>query len=1712
MMTVHVLHAGDGGGGWKYLIDQVATGDVRRTRGESMTDYYVADGNPPGRWVGEGLDQLGVSGQVCEAQMRALFGEGRHPEAEAIERRVLAAGGSVDDALKATRLGRRFPVFKPRTGDGFEDFLGAEHERFVETHGRHALPGRERQELRQNAARAVLASKERPTTDAAVGRYLAQRSREPRQPVAGYDLVFTPAKSVSVLWGLADGTTARQVAEAHEAAWRSTVKWLESEAALTRVGAGGVAQVDTCGLVATAFDHMDSRLGDPNIHTHVAVSTKVRGLDGQWRSLDGRVLHKMGVAASERYNTLLEAELGARLGVRFVDVPTRKGRQPVREIEGIPQSLRTEFSQRRAVIDVRYDELVAAYREQHGHEPSRAVQYSLAQQATLDDRPEKEKQVPLSVRREQWEQRARQCLGGADPAATVAQALGRTPERQPVTTPSVEALADQVLDGLGTWRSWWEVPHAHAEAQRVVRAAVRADAEAMTSLVDQVTQEVLAKSLPLSPPVINPVPAALRRTDGRSVYLPHATERFTSRKVVEAEQRLVDAALTNRGPVVDGTLVDAEGLDVGQAELARQFAVAGRAVAAGVGPAGAGKTATMRRFAQAVQDSGCTVFGLAPSAVAAQVLTDSLGVRADTVAALLTVHRAAAAEDRAVPDRWQIDERTFLLVDEASMASTADLDAVVSLAARYGAAVRLLGDPAQLGSPEAGGGLSLVDRQVGATHLREVHRFADPGEAKASLHLREGRKEGVDWLVEHGRTTGGTREAMLEEVFARWSEDTSRGVSSIMVAKSNEDVKALNLRARLVRVADGAVEQHGATLHDDTRAGVGDVVVTRLNSRSIRPARGDGCVWNGDLWAVQWRGEDGALGVQHVDTGMQVVLPSEYVVEHVELGYATTVQRAQGITVGTTHGLVGVGTTREELYVMATRGAEANWLYVVVDELLDVDLHREKPARRGVDTALETVLERVETAPSASQALDEAYDRAESLAALVPAYEDALVRVLDPGREERMSDVVRQAVGDQADDVLDDDVWPALFALMARHEAAGTGDLVEMVRAAYESRETQTAQSVAAVLWYRIGEPETSPTDGRLPAWVTAPPPAPPVLEEPEPPAPPTAPPAPEPTGPENAPAPDRDEKEPAPPAQPVDEPDVAVRRITDVNAAAWAYWSDQTPDSWVPTYLAARGLTGAQAAWAPAGWTTTYSALRTAGLTDEDLVDAGLVTRSRRGSLVDRFRDRMVTPVRDQDDRIVGFTARVRPDEARPDVPKYLNTPETAAYAKRERLLGLDQEATARLAVGARPVLVEGAMDRAAVMTLDDQDLVPVAPCGTAVTADQLDRLRAASPDGLRLVVAMDADTAGRAATLRLWQLLTPKEAARAVVAVLPVGTDPADLVRDGRCDELAAAVDQVRPLWEATADAMLDGVDLTTVEAQVLAVRAVARTVGAAGEEYDAADQHVEFALVDHLKDRIVQDTGSDRADAYDLVSRVVLPVVAEASYDRFNAQLGVAAPARGLTDPPDSSWYEYFFGDRADLDPTPDLADQRDPEVAAWARRQAALIARRLDDLVVDVEVIRPRWAATIAPPPTDSAEAARWRAAVRRVVAYRDMYGGADDAPLPEKTPGKGVQGRAYADATKALDTLPRVQAPPQDPTHAEQATAARRARTAVRTRDALTNDERPSTRSVAERLADLRAQRETEDAANVRTRLRDLGLQPQHHDDDPPPQTQPGPQI
>ena len=235
---------------------------------------------------------------------------------------------------------------------------------------------------------------------------------------------------------------------------------------------------------------------------------------------------------------------------------------------------------------------------------------------------------------------------------------------------------------------------------------------------------------------------------------------------------------------------------------------------------------------------------------------------------------------------------------------------------------------------------------------------------------------------------------------------------------------------------------------------------------------------------------------------------------------------------------------------------------------------------------------------------------------------------------------------------------------------------------------------------------------------------------------------------------------EPTAPGQPTDPGQAPIPGPPPVLDVARDFYAGQLAGSWAPEYLDSRGIGAAAVAeweigYAPAKWTALTDHLRGLGYGDDEIQAAGLAKVSSRGTLIDLFRDRVMLPVRDEHGEIAGFIGRLHPARESPDVGKYLNSPASALYKKGSLLFGLHQ-GRAALARGAMPVIVEGPFDALAVTLADPARHVGLAPCGTALTTEQAGLLsRTAGLPRTGVLVAFDADTAGRNADVRAYGLL---------------------------------------------------------------------------------------------------------------------------------------------------------------------------------------------------------------------------------------------------------------------------------------------------------------------------------------------------------------------
>jgi hypothetical protein len=488
-----------------------------------------------------------------------------------------------------------------------------------------------------------------------------------------------------------------------------------------------------------------------------------------------------------------------------------------------------------------------------------------------------------------------------------------------------------------------------------------------------------------------------------------------------------------------------------------------------------------------------SVVGLAPSAAAAEVLSDVVGIATENTTKWLTeaarepqrlaeldqlraqLHQASPSlrtrtlghRARTVTtevQRWSLRPGQLVIVDEASMAGTFELDALTEQARNAGAKVLLVGDWAQLSPVSAGGAFHLLAKdRDDVPQLHDVRRFRHEWERTASVDLRHGRADAADTYLAHGRVEGGDRESMLDMLYEAWRDDTRGGKRSLMMANDSQTVLELNNRARVDRVAAGQVSPSGVETAGGSVVGVGDSIVTRRNQRGLATSRG--WVKNGDQWTVTAVRRDGTIEVRRTNGTGRAALPAAYVRQHVELGYATTAHRAQGRTVDTAHAFVSATTLREPLYVMATRGRESNRLYVDTMYDPDVETSHEPPDEVAPADVLRYVLANSGADKSATLSITDAWADSHSIARLWAEYDTIARRA----NEERYAAMVASSglTPTEADTVRASEAWGPLMTAFGEAESRRL-DLEKALPALVQGRSVGNADDVAALLHGRV--------------------------------------------------------------------------------------------------------------------------------------------------------------------------------------------------------------------------------------------------------------------------------------------------------------------------------------------------------------------------------------------------------------------------------------------------------------------------------------------------------------------------------------------------------------------------------------------------------------------------------------------------------------------
>lgn len=1017
----------------------------------SLSKYYQAKGTPLGRWLGSGLagfnsEKITTGAVIDGEQMAALYGEGLHPETN----QMMWDGKTIAQC----QIGRAFPTYTG--GDKVLEAVRNAEAEFKQTTKK--IPTSERRsEIALRVGRPLFVEENgtEPVNDREVLRWINAKKDSVKQPVAGFDFTFSPAKSISAVWALADEATAKRIEDLHHKAVAETLAWAEDNVVRTRVGRQGIKQVKTKGLIATEFTHFDTRNGDPDLHSHVLLANRVQVAEGddkgKWLSLDSRTLHRHHQTLSWRYDNVLQDLLTREMGLEFHANERGDGKQPVWEVAGVDHRLLDLFASRRAGARPVFDRKVKEFIDATGSTPSKRKTHELWQEAILETRDAKKPAEALATLRQTWAAQVAEHSDGQRLVQSVQDAL--SPRRHVEhTRPFYDAeehsaaLKTAVLDTVANRRSTFRRSHIMTAVAGHLNAYRFTDGQRDT-VHEQITREIINEfALPINTAEPLNVPDALRNEQGVAIDRHLDFDQYTTAEILSAEQKVIDAAGETVPVFVAHEDCD-EAFDIhertngwslndGQQALARHLLTAGTVVASGVGPAGTGKTASMKLVVDTWKRTRGNVIALAPSAAAADVLGDDTGAQAHTIDSLtftwMGKHPTKPGRDLSALD-VEINEGDMILVDEAGMASTPNMAALVDIAHEAGAVVRFVGDHKQLSAVENGGLFGALVRSTPTAELTQVMRFGDDQhQAEASMRIRQGDITGLDLYQSRGWITSGQRADLLNNAAEAHLADRSAGRKSMIIAAKNSDVDALNAMIRAELVSNGEVDTTTEVTGVRGEAmGLGDTVIARKNTR-FNPDRDGvgGAVVNGDMFTITGIFDDGSLEVTHQTKKTTQVLPAAYVDSNVHLGYAATVHRAQGATVDVARCIVDSSMDSASLYVGLTRGKHANYAYVATDPEPDIsaeDGHMHHSGDTPAPTArqiLERIITRDTRELSATEAMARHREEADS-----PQRLDAL---WDYAREE--------AIKGYIDDVLPRwiDALPAYTS--ARLEASTDGD------------------------------------------------------------------------------------------------------------------------------------------------------------------------------------------------------------------------------------------------------------------------------------------------------------------------------------------------------------------------------------------------------------------------------------------------------------------------------------------------------------------------------------------------------------------------------------------------------------------------------------------------------------------------------------------------
>jgi AAA domain/TrwC relaxase len=957
-----------------YVIGPMGAGAEPVTGGRA-TEYYLSPaengGEPPGKWIGEGLADLGVhDGDLITKEDHQLFDA------------IYGDFQDTRDSSGQTHLGAR-----PREIQQKALALDV-----------------------QKIYQEKLAAEPGATAERQKELMTEARAEAPRTVVRYYDTTFSPDKTITLAHAsaLAAAREAREAGDTQAAGlWESRAAgiWEEIEAAArvyidhqqqesgyVRTGHHGARVGDVEAgrferakdMPVSIFPQHTSRNGDPQLHIHILWLNRVQTeSDGQWRAVDSRALIKNKQDGAVKAALALESRLSERYGFSWAYREESKGRI----LKDFPVKVMNQFSSRRTEIRAEVAKLVEAYKQSHGgQEPSQRMLASMHQHVTLTTRdPKGEEKLDMDAKLREWDAAARKAelgtlrdlardiwdtmRGSTQDHARDGDPQGGRDGAARVLTPDEERAA--MAAGLAQIQQeksvWGRAELVRAIAQHLPDHTVVPSSAEAVKLLDNLADRALAGEAGetvrrLDAPEYPRVPDSLRRADGESIYTAHGSARYATAGQLSMEERIVARAqertATRMDPQVVARLLGSDrdtleaqlrdaraaqdpdartstGLRLDQAASAFLALTSDRRVEPIVAPAGSGKTWTAERMKDAWQAAGGgKVYGLTMSSNGRNVLVEHHFENARNTAQFLG-HLPGEREARGIED---IGPRALIIVDEATQVSMPDLDSILRHAATMDAKVVPIGDPVQLPAVESGGGFDMIADALGYAQLNEVARFNHEWEGDASLKLRDGELQSLADYDQHGRLHAGSHEEMTEHVVRDFLAGHLTGKSEIMTAYTNEDRAELNRRAQDYLRSWGRLDTSASAAITGGRiAHPGDLIRATQNDKHLATGDQGRAVSNGDIMRLIGIGEKSATVERQTGTNAETggrdwserfELPLSYIASHGDLGYARTNHGVQGDTVRDGAALASDRDMLSALYPATTRGREENHVYV----------------------------------------------------------------------------------------------------------------------------------------------------------------------------------------------------------------------------------------------------------------------------------------------------------------------------------------------------------------------------------------------------------------------------------------------------------------------------------------------------------------------------------------------------------------------------------------------------------------------------------------------------------------------------------------------------------------------------------------------------------------------------------------------------------------